>query len=171
MDLFRTYRKQYLVQYPPLRLSYLRLDRCWVSLFALHRRLIPFSRWTRHHPAPLAIFAASPILHPTIKTESAKDKQKEADLDTLACHPSASLGRRAGDLIAFFESGAAVGTSRPASPTKSDGSFVSAESAAGGAGVVAGPRSSSGSSLYGQPMSPGKLSASTLTFTRTLTGA
>jgi hypothetical protein len=120
---------------------------------------------------PLSLF--SPLLpssSQTIKTESAKDKQKEADLDALARHPSASLGRRAGDLIAFFESGAAVGTSRPASPTKSDGSFVSAASGAGGAGVVAGPRSSSGSSSYGQPMSPGKLSASASTFTRTFTG-
>ncbi|QRV84868.1 hypothetical protein RhiJN_12884 [Ceratobasidium sp. AG-Ba] len=113
---------------------------------------------------PLSLF--SPLLQPP-KSETSALKEKEA-AESLLRHPSASLGRRAGELIAFFESGATTSTGRPISPTKSDASFVSAASASGERAIPAGPRSStSGSSSYGQGISsPGK-STSLSTFTRT----
>ncbi|KAG8743304.1 hypothetical protein FRC10_012267 [Ceratobasidium sp. 414] len=116
---------------------------------------------------PLSLF--SPLLQPPKATETPTAGLKEKEVaEALARHPGASVGRRAGELIAFFESGASGG-SRPVSPTKSDASFVSAASVAGAAAVPAGPRTSSGSSSYGQMMSPGKLSTSLSTFTRTFT--
>ncbi|KAG9119967.1 hypothetical protein FRC07_004758, partial [Ceratobasidium sp. 392] len=115
-------------------------------------------------PQPLSLF--SPLLQPPKTTETASIsglKEKES-IESLARHPSASMGRRAGELIAFFESGA----SRPVSPTKSDASFVSAASATNAPAPV-GPRTSSGSGSgsYGPMTSPGKLSTSLSTLTRT----
>ncbi|QRW01551.1 hypothetical protein RhiLY_00548 [Ceratobasidium sp. AG-Ba] len=114
---------------------------------------------------PLNLF--SPLLQPP-KSETPTLKEKES-MESLGRHPSASLGRRAGELIAFFESGAATGPgSRPISLTKSDASFVSAASASGERPIPAGPRSSFGSSSYGQgASSPGKMSTSLSTSTRT----
>ncbi|KAG8685111.1 hypothetical protein FRC11_011104, partial [Ceratobasidium sp. 423] len=44
----------------------------------------------------------SSFLHPSLSEQNLKLKEKD---DALACHPSVTLGRCAGDLIAFFESG------------------------------------------------------------------
>ncbi|KAG9086299.1 hypothetical protein FS749_003738 [Ceratobasidium sp. UAMH 11750] len=98
---------------------------------------------------PLSLF--SPLQPPkSIQTSKAAETstmslKEKGVAESSGCHPSASLGHRAGELIAFFESGAS-GSSRPVSPTKSDASFVSAASGAGAAAVPAEPRSSNGSS-------------------------
>ncbi|QRV81102.1 plasma membrane ATPase 4 [Ceratobasidium sp. AG-Ba] len=109
----------------------------------------------------------SPLLQPP-KSETSALKEKET-AESLARHPSTSIGRRAGELIAFFEPGASGATGCPNSPTKSDVGFVSAASASGEGAMPARPRSStSESSLYGQVISlPGKMSMSLSRFTRT----
>ncbi|KAG8707385.1 hypothetical protein FRC09_001859, partial [Ceratobasidium sp. 395] len=115
---------------------------------------------------PLSLF--SPLLPPKTTEPSPLGLKEKESIESLNRHPSASMGRRAGELIAFFESGGS-GTGRPVSPTKSDASFVSAASGAGAAAAVQ-PRSSNGSGSFGPMASPGKMSTSLSTFTRTFTG-
>ncbi|KAG8707469.1 hypothetical protein FRC09_001807 [Ceratobasidium sp. 395] len=116
---------------------------------------------------PLSLFL--PLLPPKTTEPSPLGGLKEKEsIKSLNRHPSASMGRRAGELIAFFESGAS-GTGRPVSPTKSDASFVSAASGAGAAAAIK-PRSSNDSGSFGLMASPGKMSTSLSTFTRTFTG-
>ncbi|KAG8729449.1 hypothetical protein FRC10_003909, partial [Ceratobasidium sp. 414] len=85
------------------------------------KRLLESAGSLRHRRTPLLLF--SPLLQPPKATETSTAGLKEKDVaEALARHPGASVSRRAGELIAFFESGASGG-SRPVSPTKSDASF------------------------------------------------
>ncbi|KAG9123443.1 hypothetical protein FRC07_014924 [Ceratobasidium sp. 392] len=113
---------------------------------------------------PISLFP--PLLPPKTTKPSPLGLKEKESIKSLNHHPSASMGRRAGELIAFFKSGAS-GTGRPVSPTKSEASFVSTTSGMGAAAAVK-PRSSNGSGLFG-PM-PGKMRTSLSTFTRTFTG-